>query len=134
MLQTSAIARRFRLGDDAFGALSWPAVAVAQPASTAILSIGDGDMICARLPIGLNIYLALVEAGLESRARLDVCQVHGSITLPWDFRLGRRPAATPGSGFHPDFRPEMLVGRPEDIEPRWQVVISGADGGDQFCC
>ena len=130
MLQTSAIARRFRLGDAAFGALSWPAVAVAQPASTAILSIGDGDMICARLPIGLNIYLALVEAGLESRARLEVCQVQGSITLHWDFRRGRRPAVTPGS----DFSPEMLVGRPEDIEPRSQAMISGADGGDQFCC
>ena len=130
MLQTSAIARRFRLGDAAFGALSWPAVAVAQPASTAILSIGDGVMICARLPIGLNIYLALVEAGLESRARLDVCQVQGSITLPWDFRRGRRTAVTPGSGF----RPEMLVGRPEDIEPRSQAMISGTDGGDQFCC
>ena len=130
MLQTSAIARRFRLGDAAFGALSWPAVAVAQPASTAILSIGDGVMICARLPIGLNIYLALVEAGLESRARLEVCQVQGSITLPWDFRRGRCPAVTPGS----DFRPEMLVGRPEDIEPRSQAMISGADGGDQFCC
>ena len=130
MLQTSAIARRFRLGDAAFGSLSWPAVAVAQPASTAILSIGDGDMICARLPIGLNIYLALVEAGLESRARLEVCQVQGSITLPWDFRRGRRPAVTPGS----DFRPEMLVGRPEDIEPLSQAMISGTDGGDQFCC
>ena len=134
MLQTSAIARRFRLGDDAFGALSWPAVAVAQPASTAILSIGDGDMIRMRLPIGLNIYLALVEAGLESRARLEVCQVQGSITLHWDFRRGRRPAVTPGSGFGPDFRPEMLVGRPEDIEPRSQAMISGTDGGDQFCC
>ena len=67
MLQTSAIARRLRLGDAASGALSWPAVAVDQPASTAILSIGDGDMICARLPIGLNIYLALVEAGLAGQ-------------------------------------------------------------------
>jgi len=97
----------FLLGEAALVALSWPAVAVAQPASTAIISIGDGHMIRVRLTIGLNINLAVVEAGLAGSRRL---------TLPRSFR------------------PEMLDGRPQDIEPRWQAMISGADGGDQICC
>jgi hypothetical protein len=66
-LQTSAIARRFLVGAVALVALSWPAVAVAQPASTAILSIGDGHMICVRLPISLNSNLAVVEAWLAGQ-------------------------------------------------------------------
>ena len=168
------MARRVLLVAAALVALSWPAVAVAQPASTTILSIGDGDTIRVRqggkvltvrlacidapetaqspygqqaraylqqrLPIGrevslevkatdrygrtvaevisgININLALVEAGLafayrqylggcdgkayleaEERAsssRLGVWQLQGGITRPWDFRRKRHSAAIP---------------------------------------
>ena len=173
-VQTPAMARKFLLGVVALAALSWPAVAVAQPASTTIVSIGDGDTIRVRqagkaltvrlacidapataqgpygqqaraylqqrLPIGrkvslevkatdrygrtvaevisgININLALVEAGLAfayrqylggcdakayleaeeraSRSRLGVWQVQGGITRPWDFRRRLRSAAIP---------------------------------------
>ncbi|WP_255016335.1 hypothetical protein [Cyanobium sp. BA20m-p-22] len=47
-VQTPAMARRFLLAAVALVALSWPAVAVAQPATATILSIGDGDTIRVR--------------------------------------------------------------------------------------
>ena len=167
------MATRFLLVAAALVALSWPAVAVAQPASTTILSIGDGDTIRVRqggkvltvrlacidapetaqgpygqqaraylqqrLPIGrevslevktidrygrtvaeviseININLVMVQDGQAfayrqylggcdakeyldaefraSRHRYGVWQVPGGITRPWDFRRGRRSAAT----------------------------------------
>ena len=80
----------------------WPATAVAQPASTAILNFNQS---------------------------LSHGQVRGGISGPWDFRRGRAqpPPLVQVS-------PEMVVGPLEDIEPRSQAMISGADGGDQFCC
>ena len=57
------MATRFLLVAAALVALSWPAVAVAQPASTTILSIGDGDTI--RVRQGgkvLTVRLACIDA------------------------------------------------------------------------
>ena len=74
------MARRFLLIAAALLALSWPAVAVAQPASTTILSIGDGDTI--RVRQGgkvLTVRLACIDApetaqspyGQQARAYLQ---------------------------------------------------------------
>ena len=110
--------------------LSLPAVSVVQPASTAIISIGVGDKICVRLPIGLKIFLALVVQGSDSPTPLGMAGSRRH-NPPLGFPPRVPPsAATRGAGF----APKMVVGPPEDIEPRWQGMISGADGGDQFCC
>ena len=74
------MARRVLLVAAALVALSWPAVAVAQPASTTILSIGDGDTI--RVRQGgkvLTVRLACIDApetaqspyGQQARAYLQ---------------------------------------------------------------
>jgi endonuclease YncB( thermonuclease family) len=79
-VQTPAMARKFLLGVATLVALSWPAVAVAQPASTTILSIGDGDTI--RVRQGgkvLTVRLACIDApetaqgpyGQQARAYLQ---------------------------------------------------------------
>lgn len=101
-LQTSAIARRFLLGAVALVALPWPAVAVAQPASTAIPNFNQS-------PVTVRFEVASPDLGISAAGA---------------------PSRHPWSRF----RPEMLVGPPEDIELFWQAMISGADGGDQFCC
>ena len=62
-VQTPAMARKFLLGVVALAALSWPAVAVAQPASTTIVSIGDGDTIRVRQAgKALTVRLACIDA------------------------------------------------------------------------
>ena len=74
------MATKFLLAAAALVALSWPAVAVAQPASTTILSIGDGDTI--RVRQGgkvLTVRLACIDApetaqspyGQQARAYLQ---------------------------------------------------------------
>ena len=74
------MARRFLLAAAVLVALSWPDLAVAQPASTTILSIGDGDTI--RVRQGgkvLTVRLACIDApetaqspyGQEARAYLQ---------------------------------------------------------------
>jgi endonuclease YncB( thermonuclease family) len=79
-VQTPAMATKFLLAAAALVALSWPAVAVAQPASTTILSIGDGDTI--RVRQGgkvLTVRLACIDApetaqspyGQQARAYLQ---------------------------------------------------------------
>jgi endonuclease YncB( thermonuclease family) len=62
-VQTPAMARWFLLGVAALVALSWPAVVVAQPASTTILSIGDGDTIRVRQSgRAVTVRLACIDA------------------------------------------------------------------------
>jgi endonuclease YncB( thermonuclease family) len=62
-VQTPAMARKFLLGVATLVALSWPAVAVAQPASTTIVSIGDGDTIRVRQAgKALTVRLACIDA------------------------------------------------------------------------
>jgi endonuclease YncB( thermonuclease family) len=57
------MATRFLLAAVALLALSWPAVAVAQPASTTILSIGDGDTIRVRQSgRAVTVRLACIDA------------------------------------------------------------------------
>jgi endonuclease YncB( thermonuclease family) len=79
-VQTPAMATKFLLAAAALVALSWPAVALAQPASTTILSIGDGDTI--RVRQGgkvLTVRLACIDApetaqspyGQQARAYLQ---------------------------------------------------------------
>ena len=79
-VQTPAMATRFLLAAVALLALSWPAVAVAQPASTTILSIGDGDTIRVRQAgKALTVRLACIDApetaqgpyGQQARAYLQ---------------------------------------------------------------
>ena len=79
-VQTPAMARKFLLGVATLVALSWPAVAVAQPASTTIVSIGDGDTIRVRQAgKALTVRLACIDApetaqgpyGQQARAYLQ---------------------------------------------------------------
>jgi endonuclease YncB( thermonuclease family) len=62
-VQTPEMATRFLLAAATLVALSWPAVAVAKPASTTILSIGDGDTIRVRQAgKAITVRLACVDA------------------------------------------------------------------------